>query len=93
MKRFTRATPLFALLTLACGGGQEPAVVLPYVGPCDGLAPLSVTAEPTTVRSGGVATLAATGGSDDHGSLTGYRLGGETTSEEAYQDLLSRVRR
>jgi predicted metal-dependent phosphoesterase TrpH len=35
--------------------------------------------------------LAATGGSDDHGSLTGYRLGCETTSAEAYQDLLSRV--
>jgi predicted metal-dependent phosphoesterase TrpH len=36
-------------------------------------------------------SLVATGGSDDHGSLTGYRLGGETTSAEAYQDLLSRV--
>ena len=35
--------------------------------------------------------LVATGGSDDHGSLTDYRLGGETTSGEAYQDLLSRV--
>jgi predicted metal-dependent phosphoesterase TrpH len=35
--------------------------------------------------------LAATGGSDDHGSLTGYRLGCETTSAGAYQDLLSRV--
>jgi predicted metal-dependent phosphoesterase TrpH len=35
--------------------------------------------------------LAATGGSDDHGSLTGYRLGCETTPAEAYQDLLSRV--
>jgi predicted metal-dependent phosphoesterase TrpH len=35
--------------------------------------------------------LAATGGSDDHGSLTGYRLGSETTSAGAYQDLLSRV--
>jgi predicted metal-dependent phosphoesterase TrpH len=35
--------------------------------------------------------LVATGGSDDHGSLTGYRLGGETTPAEAYQDLLSRV--
>jgi predicted metal-dependent phosphoesterase TrpH len=35
--------------------------------------------------------LVATGGSDDHGSLTGYRLGGETTSAGAYQDLLSRV--
>jgi predicted metal-dependent phosphoesterase TrpH len=35
--------------------------------------------------------LVATGGSDDHGSLTGYRLGCETTSAGAYQDLLSRV--
>ena len=35
--------------------------------------------------------LAATGGSDDHGSLTGYHLGCETTPAEAYQDLLSRV--
>jgi len=35
--------------------------------------------------------LVATGGSDDHGSLTGYRLGCETTSGQAYQDLLSRV--
>jgi predicted metal-dependent phosphoesterase TrpH len=35
--------------------------------------------------------LVATGGSDDHGSLTDYRLGCETTSGEAYQDLLSRV--
>jgi hypothetical protein len=37
--------------------------------------------------------LVPTGGSDDHGSLTDYRLGGETTSGEAYQDLLSRVPR
>src|SRR6478752_816599 len=35
--------------------------------------------------------LVPTGSSDDHGSLTDYRLGGETTSAEAYQDLLSRV--
>jgi predicted metal-dependent phosphoesterase TrpH len=35
--------------------------------------------------------LVATGGSDDHGSLTDYRLGCETTAAEAYQDLLSRV--
>ena len=35
--------------------------------------------------------LATTGGSDDHGSLTDYRLGCETTSGEAYQDLLSLV--
>ncbi|RKH65011.1 VCBS repeat-containing protein [Corallococcus llansteffanensis] len=70
MKRFTRATPLLALLTLACGGGQEPAVVLPYVGPCDGLAPLAVTAEPTTVRSGSVATLTATGGSGHYSFRT-----------------------
>ena len=38
-------------------------------------------------------SLVATGGSDDHGSLTGYRLGCETTPAEAYQDLLSRVPR
>jgi predicted metal-dependent phosphoesterase TrpH len=37
--------------------------------------------------------LVATGGSDDHGSLTDHRLGCETTSGEAYQDLLSRVPR
>ena len=37
--------------------------------------------------------LVTTGGSDDHGSLTDYRLGCETTSGEAYQDLLSRVPR
>ena len=37
--------------------------------------------------------LVPTGGSDDHGSLTDYRLGSETTSGEAYQDLLSRVPR
>ena len=35
-------------------------------------------------------SLVATGGSDDHGSLTDYRLGCETTPAEAYQDLLSR---
>ena len=35
--------------------------------------------------------LAATGGSDDHGGLTDYRLGCETTPAGAYQDLLSRV--
>ena len=35
--------------------------------------------------------LVATGGSDDHGRLTDYRLGCETTSGEAYQDLLSRA--
>ena len=37
--------------------------------------------------------IVPTGGSDDHGSLTDYRLGGETTSGEAYRDLLSRVPR
>jgi predicted metal-dependent phosphoesterase TrpH len=35
--------------------------------------------------------LVPTGGSDDHGSLTGYRLGCETTPAEAYRDLLSRA--
>ena len=33
--------------------------------------------------------LVATGGSDDHGSFTGNRLGCETTSEDSYQRLLS----
>jgi predicted metal-dependent phosphoesterase TrpH len=36
--------------------------------------------------------LVATGGSDDHGSLTGHRIGAETTDAEAYQALLARVR-
>jgi predicted metal-dependent phosphoesterase TrpH len=35
--------------------------------------------------------LVATGGSDDHGSLTGHRLGCEITPAEAYLDLLSRT--
>jgi predicted metal-dependent phosphoesterase TrpH len=35
--------------------------------------------------------LVATGGSDDHGSLTDYRLGCETTSAGACHDLLSRA--
>jgi len=35
--------------------------------------------------------LVTTGGSDDHGSLTDYRLGCEITPGEAYQNLLSRV--
>jgi predicted metal-dependent phosphoesterase TrpH len=35
--------------------------------------------------------LVTTGGSDDHGSLTDYRLGCEITPGEAYHDLLSRV--
>ena len=35
--------------------------------------------------------LVATGGSDDHGSLTGHRLGCETTAAEAYQALLARA--
>jgi predicted metal-dependent phosphoesterase TrpH len=35
--------------------------------------------------------LVATGGSDDHGSLTGYRIGCETVSADAYQALISRA--
>jgi hypothetical protein len=35
--------------------------------------------------------LAASGGSDDHGSLTGHRLGCETASPEAYERLMSLV--
>ena len=63
MKRLLRATPLAALLTLGCDGELKPADQLPYVGPCEGLAPLTLSAEPTTVRSGSVATLTAGGGS------------------------------
>jgi 3',5'-nucleoside bisphosphate phosphatase len=33
--------------------------------------------------------LAASGGSDDHGQLTGHRLGCETVSPEAYEQLMS----
>jgi 3',5'-nucleoside bisphosphate phosphatase len=33
--------------------------------------------------------LIPTGGSDDHGSLTGYRIGCETTAPEAYRRLMS----
>jgi 3',5'-nucleoside bisphosphate phosphatase len=36
--------------------------------------------------------LVATGGSDDHGSLTGHRLGAETTAADAYESLVSRAR-
>ncbi len=32
-----------------------------------------------------------TGASDDHGELTGHRLGAETTSEEAYSSLLAQA--
>jgi len=35
--------------------------------------------------------LVATGGSDDHGSLTGHRIGVETTDAGAYQALLERL--
>ena len=35
--------------------------------------------------------LVATGGSDDHGSLTGYRIGCETTDAGAYRALISRA--
>jgi 3',5'-nucleoside bisphosphate phosphatase len=35
--------------------------------------------------------LVPTGGSDDHGSLTGHRIGCETTAPEDYERLLSRT--
>jgi predicted metal-dependent phosphoesterase TrpH len=35
--------------------------------------------------------LVATGGSDDHGSLTGHRLGCETTGADAYRRLISQA--
>jgi predicted metal-dependent phosphoesterase TrpH len=37
--------------------------------------------------------LVATSGSDDHGSLTGHRIGAETTDAGAYRALLERVSR
>jgi predicted metal-dependent phosphoesterase TrpH len=36
--------------------------------------------------------LVATGGSDDHGSLTGHRLGAETTAAGAFEALVSQAR-
>jgi len=33
--------------------------------------------------------LITTGGSDDHGSLTGHRIGSQTTPAEAYEALIS----
>jgi 3',5'-nucleoside bisphosphate phosphatase len=35
--------------------------------------------------------LVASGGSDDHGSLTGYRIGSEVAPEGAYEQLVSRA--
>jgi predicted metal-dependent phosphoesterase TrpH len=35
--------------------------------------------------------LVATGGSDDHGSLTGYRIGGELAPDGAFEALVARV--
>ena len=35
--------------------------------------------------------LVASGGSDDHGALTGYRIGSETIAPEEYQRLLSQA--
>jgi len=35
--------------------------------------------------------LIATGGSDDHGSLTGHRIGSHTAAPGAYEALLSQA--
>ncbi len=35
--------------------------------------------------------LVATGGSDDHGSLTGYRIGGEVAPDGSYEALVARA--
>ncbi len=35
--------------------------------------------------------LVASGGSDDHGELTGYRIGSETTPPDAYEELVSQA--
>jgi len=52
--------------------------------------------QPDTERAGLLALahdlgLVATGGSDDHGSLTGHRIGCETVDADAYQALISRA--
>ncbi len=52
--------------------------------------------QPDTERAGLLALarvlgLVATGGSDDHGSLNGHRIGGETVGADAYQALISRA--
>ena len=52
--------------------------------------------QPDTERAGLLALahdlgLVATGGSDDHGSLTGHRIGCETVGADAYQALISRA--
>lgn len=51
--------------------------------------------EPTRTRLRGFAGelgLVVTGGSDDHGSLTSHRIGCETTSPAAYDELLGAAR-
>ena len=51
--------------------------------------------EPERLRLAALAAdldLVRTGGSDDHGSLTGYRIGAETTTQEAYERLMSQAR-
>jgi hypothetical protein len=59
-----RATPLLALLAMACGDDPEPLPPEPpVVDPCGGLEPLSLTAEPTRLRVAGVVTLTGAGGS------------------------------
>ena len=52
--------------------------------------------QPDTERAGLLALahdlgLVATGGSDDHGSLTGHRIGCEAVDADAYQALISRA--
>jgi 3',5'-nucleoside bisphosphate phosphatase len=54
--------------------------------------PKQSTAE--RARAGGLASelgLVATGGSDDHGELTGHRLGSETTPPGAYERLIEQA--
>jgi 3',5'-nucleoside bisphosphate phosphatase len=49
--------------------------------------------EPTRRRLAGLASsldLIPSGGSDDHGSLTGYRIGCEVTAAAAYERLMAR---
>ncbi|HLL02016.1 MAG TPA: VCBS repeat-containing protein [Myxococcaceae bacterium] len=60
-----RAASLLALFSLACGDEEPiaPPPDPPVINECDGLAPLTLTAEPPRLRVSGVVTLTAAGGS------------------------------
>ncbi|WP_224364906.1 FG-GAP-like repeat-containing protein [Hyalangium versicolor] len=60
---FARAGCVLALLVLGCGDSEDPQPNPPVVDPCEGLPPLTLKADPQTLRVAGVVNLTATGGS------------------------------